>query len=467
MVPFIGPSYTLTNDKADRQRSINLHLVGLEASRGQILDSTPGYRVFASLGVELRGALEVGSRTFVVAGSTLYELYADGTFTARGTLSSSTGLVSMAYGLSQLVIVDGGGYVLTLGTNAFQIISAPGFFGANTVDFIDNYFVFTKDRSGQKFQISAINDATVEDALDFASAESSPDDLVGHVVLHAGLLLMGTLTGELWINTGNNNFPFERSRGSGFSVGLMARNTLRRVDNAAMWLGRDETGAGIVYRLAGGQPQRISTQAIEQILQASTDLTKASAYTYQDKGLTYYVISAPGVTRTFEFEVASSSWNDLCDLDALGQYKADRGVCHCYAFGKHLIGGSDGFVYALDNAYYLKGTDPLVRERISPHDLVPGIFAQFFDRLIVNCTTGGAAQGDDPQLELTWADYGNGPAEFGNFTLRSIGRVGQQFARVVFHRLGFSRDRVWKLRFSGNAPFSIISVDVDARKGTN
>src|SRR5205807_1310855 len=58
-LPFVGPSYSLALKKADIQRSINLHLVGLE-SPGKapfILNSVPGYSVFANPGVAIRGCL--------------------------------------------------------------------------------------------------------------------------------------------------------------------------------------------------------------------------------------------------------------------------------------------------------------------------------------------------------------------------------------------------------------------------
>ncbi len=468
MTPFIGPSYSLADPKTERQRTVNLHLVGLDTP-GKApfrLDSWPGYVVFSTLAGEVRGGIEIGERAFAVAGATLYEVFSHGGATARGTLNTSAGPVSMAFGLTQLVIVDGGGYVFTLASNAFAAISDTDFPGADTVDFIDNYFVLTRDRAGQQYNITAINDATNLDALDFASSESHPDQLVCHVVVQAGILFFGTHSCELHINTGGADFPFERSRGSGFRVGLMARASLVEVDNACMWIGRDQHGAGMVYRLEGGQPRRVSTEPLEQALQGSTDLSAASAYSLQIGGLTFYVIQAPGLKTTPVYSVASGSWTDLADLDDLGQFKADRGTCHFYAFGHHLIGGSDGIIYRLDRTVYLKGTDPLVRERISPHGVSPGRKRIFFDAFILDCSTGGAGQGIVPQAELSWADYKLGPAAFCNSVLRSCGEVGQEFARVVWRRLGFSRDRVWKLRFSANAPFSINAVDIAASEGT-
>ena len=468
MIPFVGPSYALATRKASMQRSVNLYLSQMEASAKSpvILKSVPGLIQRASVAGEYRGNIETNSRAFVVFGSSFYELLADYTLNRIGGLSTSTGAVSIAYGLFQVVIVDGPNlYVLKLATNIFQGVSVTAFTGATTVEFADNYFTLTKDRSGQQFQITAINDATVINALDFASAESSPDDLVGHIVVQAGILLFGTLTCELFVHTGNVDFPFERSRGSGFQVGLMAAKSLRLVDNAPMWVGRDRNGSGLVYRLTGGQAQRVSTQAIEQALQLSTDLTQACAWTYQDKGLTFYAINAPGLTSTWVHEISTGQWHERCDLDGFGQYKAGRVTGALFAFGKHFAGDANGFLYEWSDTTYLNGADVLVRERTSPHEAVAGRLRQFFGQFYLDAETGGAAQGDDPQVELSWSD--NAGKSFGNVVTRSLGKTGEIFERLLWNRLGDARDRVWKVKFSGNAPYAIVDAQADSKPGTN
>jgi hypothetical protein len=45
--------------------------------------------------------------------------------------------------------------------------------------------------------------------------------------------------------------------------------------------------------------------------------------------------------------------------------------------------------------------------------------------------------------------------------------VGERFARLTWRRLGRSRDRIWKVRFTDNARFDIVNVQVDTRNGTN
>src|SRR6185369_5272348 len=464
MTPFVGPSYSLALRKADVQRSVNMHLVGMETPGKApfVLQSVPGYTLFADLGAPVRGMLTTNDRTFAVAGAKLYEL-ASGAATELGTLATSTGPVGMVYGTSQLVLVDGPyGYVLTLATDAFTQITSDAFYGSETVVFLDNYFGFIRPATGQ-FYITAINDATTLDALDFATAESQPDNLIAIAVVQRRMLLLGSLSTEVWFDSGNNDFPFERE-GTTIEIGCLAPHSVQVMDNTAFMLGQDRNGGGIVYRLQGYQWQRVSTQGVEQALQASTDLSAAVGYCYQDNGLTFYALNAPGLTSTWGYEVASGAWHERCDQDANGQHCADRAVCHTYAFGEHLVGGSDGKVYVLDHSVHTKADDTMVRERVSPHSAVPGLTQTFFSAFHLDCTTGDTPQATDPHVELFFSD--DSGATWSNAIARSTGKVGERFQRVTWRRLGRSRDLVWKLRFTDNARFDIVNVQVESHQGT-
>lgn len=467
MVPLVGPSYTLATRKADVQRSVNMHLVGMETPGKApfIMDSIPGLLQFAQPDGAIRGMFVAAGRAFVVAGATLYELSSSGVATVRGSLVTSSGIVSMAYGLTQLVLVDGpNGYVLTLSTNVFAKITAPGFFGSPRVRFLDNYFLFIHPQT-QQFYISAINDATTEDPLDFASAESQPDNLVSMEVDHSEIWLFGSLSTEVWFNSGAPDFPFQRNRGAAIEIGCQAVHSVAKLDNSIFWIGQDINGSGIVYRALGFQPTRISTQAIEQALQASTDLSSAVAFTYEDSGLSFYCINAPGLTSTWCYEVSTGTWHERCDLDVSGAFTASRQQHYMYAFSKRLVGCSDGTICELSHTTYMNNADPLVRMRITPHDVVPGRRLQFFPAFYLDCTTGAAALGISAFVELSWSkDSG---ATYSNTITRSIGLTGERFARLLWTMLGSARDRVWKIKFSGNAPFSIVDGAADSVPGEN
>src|SRR4051812_44760723 len=109
-----------------------------------------------------------GTALFVVVEDTLYSVAPDGTRTSRGILHTRRGHVGMKIGLTQLVIVDGAnGYVYDLLSSTFTEITADGWLGSNTVEYLDGYFTFI-DPGTQTFYISQLENATALDALEFA-----------------------------------------------------------------------------------------------------------------------------------------------------------------------------------------------------------------------------------------------------------------------------------------------------------
>lgn len=457
--PFVGPAYQLANRKASAQDTVNLYLVGLETPSKApfILESVPGLVSFASVGSEVRGMIAAGSRCFVVAGPTLYELSADGTVTSRGTLQTSAGTVGIAYGLSQLVIVDGdNGYVLRLSSNTFERITSDAWLGSVTVGYVDGFFVFHQPDS-QVFYYSSIDDATTLDALEFASAEGSPDNITNLIVDHRELWLMGERTVEVWFNSGGSDFTFTRNNGAAIEVGCIAAHSAKHIDNGVIWIGRDRNGSGIVYRTNGYQPIRVSTQAVEQALQTSSDLSQAVAYVYQWNGLTFWCVNAPDMEATWCYEVSTGAWHKRCDLDEFGQFQAGRVTHHAYAFGRHLVGASDGYVYELSTTAYTNGSDPLVRERVSPNSATPTRERVFYSEFVMDATTGEAAEGVEAYVELSYSN--DGGFTWSDPAIKSLGLTGERNPRVKWTRLGSGRDRVWKVRCSANAPFAIVNAE--------
>jgi hypothetical protein len=423
-----------------------------------ILQSCPGLTLFKATGAEIRGEYEAADRAFAVSGSSLLEVFSNGTTALLGALLSSSGPVDMAWGTTQLVIVDGpNGYVLTLASGAFGQITSGGWLGSNRVAYLDGYFIFV-DPGTQTFYISAIDDATTLNSLNFASAESSPDDIIAHLVDHREVWFLGQTTTEVWFDSANADFPFSRNQGASIEVGCIACSSAQKVDSSLMWVGRDINGSGLVYRTNGYVPQRISTIAVEQALQASTDLTQARAWVYQQNGQTFYCINAPGLTSTWCYEISTGTWHERCDLDSVGQFSAFRVVCHAFMLGLHIVGDADGNLYTLDTTANTYAGDPMKRTRISPNDVTPNRNRQFWaDGFTLDCTTGLANLGDTPQVALSWSD--DGGFRWGNPVLRSTGQTGQYYSRVCWQNVNGAeaRDRIWRIDFTDNAPFSIIA----------
>lgn len=456
----------MRSPNVDCQRCVNLYPQVNAAGHGKEAEvasfvSTPGLRALATLGSgPVRGAYTAKNGVlFVVGGAKVYRVDPDWSATELGTIGSVAGPVSMVDNGTHLVIVDGSvtGYVVTLATYAFQAIADTDFLGANQVAYQDGYFIFNKPGSGQ-FYISGLNSVDF-DALDFASSEGSPDDVVGLISAQRDLWIFNTETTEVFFNSGNADFPFERVQGAFIEIGCAARFSIAKMGNVVFWLGRDERGAGIVYRAAGYSPQRISTHAVEQAIQRYSDVSDARSYTYQEDGHQFYVLNFPSANTTWVFDDTTGQWHERSYTND-GIYERHRGDCHTFAYGRHVVGD-----YASPKLYELtpEALDddgaPIARIRVAPHvsSMLNRVTYGAF-QLDIEAGVGidGLGQGIDPQVMLTYSD--DGGHTWSNEKWKSFGKIGNRHKRPLWTRLGASRDRVFKVVITDPVKVTIMGA---------
>lgn len=447
----IGPSYHLADRKAAVQSAVNCFVQKLDGDN-LMLASAPGRVQIADLGGDIRGSHNAEGRWFVAAGTSLYEVATDGTATLRGSLPGS-GFVGMAHNGTQLAIVTGDHlYILTLGSNVMTQVLAAGWRGSDDVHEIDGYFIFV-DPDTEQFYLSAIDDGTTLDALDFSSADSAPDNVLTHRVLHRQLWLMGSRTSEIWVDSGDEAFPFVRYNSYTVEVGVAGKRAAVNAADTLFFIGQTSRGTGLVYMVVGNQPQRVSTLAVEEALAGSTDLSQATMWAYQVQGHEFIGINAPGLSSTWVFDAATRVWHERAEW--LGGWVQDRVKLHTFVGGEQFCGDSDGKLYRLDDAEDTLAGLPLVRERTWPHLIAQSLEPVAYRCLELACATG---HGGNMTLEVS----NDGGSVWGAPLLRSLGAVGQRMQRVSWYRLGSARNRVFRLRCSDAVPFAIHQAALDA-----
>jgi hypothetical protein len=455
-VQAIGPSYRLADRKAAVQRSVNLYLTQIEGigeDRQLILRSAPGLASYITAGATIRGSYNADGRWFVAAGTTLYEVVS-GALVSRGTLASSSGFVSMKHGSSQLVAVDGeNGYVLDLSANTFGRITAAAWRGSAWVDHLDGYFIFVAPDTEQ-FYVSAIDNASNLDALDFSSADTQPDTIVTHRVFKREAYFFGLRSVEVWINSGAADFPLSRYNSTPIQVGTVGSRAVCVASDTLIFVGQTDRGHGYVYGMQGYQPVRISTQAVEERLNATgVDLSQCVLWTYHVEGNEFVGIEAPGMPTTWVYDASTKQWHERCRLvvgetEALGLDSVtfyDGG--HYAAYGTKLL-RLDSSVYDLDG-------DVLTRERTWPHLIAPGFEPVNYRALELLCSTGA---GGIVTLELS----NDGGQRWGSPLQRNLGAIGRYAERVRWLGLGSANDRVFRVRCTDPVAFSIYAAAVDA-----
>lgn len=433
------------------------------------LVATPGLLLLSTIGTgPIRGEFTTSTGAlFLVSGNELYQVDSSFVGTPLGVLNSSVGAVSFAENGIDLCIVDGeDGYFWSFAGSTFNQITDPAFPGAGKVTYQDGYFIFYEPNT-QEFFISGLNAVTF-DALDIASAEAQPDNLIGILSDHRDLWLFGTETIEIWFNSGAADFPFERIQGAFLEQGLAAPFSVAKMINTVFWLGRDNKGAGMVFMAQGYQPQRISTHAVEQAIQSYGDITDATAYTYQENGHHFYVLNFSSANTTWVYDFITSSWHERA-YNNEGVLERHRASCHAYAFSKHVVGDyQNGNLYQLTSSVYSDNGAEIIRRRRAPH-LTQGLKRIFHSSFQLDIETGtgldGIAQGTDPQVMLRFSD--DGGHSWSNEKWTSFGKIGQRKRRAIWRRLGQSRDRVYEVTISDPVKVAIIGAEINAMPGAS
>jgi hypothetical protein len=467
-IPFVGASYRERSSNLDAQACINLFPVLGESGTAKAvaaLYGTPGTRplVAAPYGpVRAVYAPTDGSSAIVVAGGKVYRLsHTFFTLAEIGDVQQGTGPVSITDNGTQAVIVTGAnGYIVDLGANTVTRITDDAFYGANFVDILNGYAIFNRIGTNQFF-ISA-PDALTFDALDFASAESNFEPIVRLIVNHGELLLFKQTVTEIWRASGDVDFPFARDTNAALEQGCAAPWSVAAMDNSVFWLGRNVDGAGIVWRLNGYTPVRVSTDAVEYAIASYADISDAVAYAYQQEGHTFYVLSFPTAGATWVFDAATQLWHQRAYLDpTTGVLGRHRSNCHMYFAGRHIVGDcTSGELYTLDLDYYKdRASDPLPAIRAAAHIADPDYGWIVHNRLQVDIETGvgiASGQGVAPVALLDWSD--DGGHTWSNQHAAALGRMGEYRARVRWNRLGRARDRVYRITISDPVKRVIIGA---------
>lgn len=341
---------------------------------------------------------------------------------------------------------------------------------ARQIVWSDGYFILNKAGTNQFF-VSDLQSFNV-DALSFTSSEGSPDILLALVVSNRYLYAFNEKTTEVYANTGNADFPYERIQGGFVEIGLAAEYSVAKVGDAICFLGRTNQGQGTVFIMEGVRPRRISTHAIEYAIRSYADISKAKAFAYSDGGHGFYVLNFDEATWVYDF--GTGLWHQRAYLDD-GDLKRDRPEFHAFDIkrGIHLVSDFESNkIYHLSEDFYTHDGNEIPRIRSSPH-ISADLKTLFYSKFQLDMETGigldGGVQGSNPTVMLDWSDDGGHTWSSEKFALADAGsgQIGDFKKRVVWRRLGRSRDRVFRVKISDPVKVRLIDAQIEARVGAN
>jgi len=441
------------------------------------------------------GALHIG-QTIQGVGVTLGTI-----ITAFGTGTGGAG----TYTLSVASTVTVG--VTMYGINFSVLPSTDGAFsGANTVDIIDNYFVYnnpTTQQFGASDLLSPISPQT-----SYSLKDGAPDDLVALIVDHREIYLMGEISSEVWTDVGTVPFPFQRIPGTSTQHGIAAPFSLARLGNSFAYVSRNSRGQAQIMQMQGYIPQRISTHAVENTL-ANQYINDAVSWTYQLEGHEVYVVSFPTLNLTWAYDSTTQMWHKWLYTTDDNQYQRHRGNCCALFQGLVIVGDyANGKLYELDKLNYTDDGQNVRRLRRAPH-LVTEFQRQYFDELQIQFQPGVGTTGLSaalqqinlqspyiitdtgtytigaldtvylgefntinvntpttyPQAMLRWSS--DGGSTWSNEHWTGVGQTGRYKNRAIWRRLGTARDRIFEVVVTDPVNFVIISANLKVQGAEN
>jgi hypothetical protein len=456
-IPLPIASTELRSRTASTAELINCYAEKLpdDAKSIVLLTRTPGVDDWATVGNgPIHGMHSALDALYVVSGSKLYEVDENGASTELGDVGPVGNLDIDSNGDSVVVVNEPNAFYWD-GTDFGQITDTDFTSrGAGDVEFVDNWLLFREPNSGRFFGAD-LGTATDFDALNFATAEGFPDDLVGLKVDHRDVGLFGSETIELWGNDGGAGFPFSRNINGLLEIGTLNGRTIAKQDNTVMWLADDYT----VRRLNGTTPERISNHAVEQSIVDAT-IAAGRAYAYSQDGHLFYVLTFPEVT--WVCDATTRQWHKR------KTYGEEYWVPHCHAqaFGYELVGdNTSNKIGKLDPEIYDEWGNTLLMSWTYQTVYAEQTLA-FHDKLEIVLEVGVGlvtGQGSDPQIMLDYSDDGGNTWE--TVEPQSMGAIGEYLTRVEWTQLGSANNRVYRASVSDPVPVNVVDTIITVRGG--
>jgi hypothetical protein len=468
--PFLGPAYVARSTNLADQQLINLFPVFVETQTGREIGAfymTPGLTLLATIGPgPQRGMLVFGTLLYLVSGNSVYRVDVSFNATLCGTISSTTGPVSMIANGTQIAIFDGFNGYLVVGTTLTSL-SLP--FPSPTIAvYQDNFGLVLQGNTRTVWQ-SNVGDLNTWSALNFTTIDAQADLLVTVANLNDQVWFIKNTNTEVWQNAGLNGFAFQRIAGALIERGCWAPFSLAKTGDSLIWLARDAQGINTVVATSGYSVVPVSTEALSYELSSYSTTADAVAFAYQQEGHLFYQISFPTANKTWVFDVTASGrtkvpiWHQRASF-AAGQFS--RHLANDFALfnGLRVVGDyQNGNLYSYDlnvltdngaQRKWLRSWRATQQSASQP---------QRFSDLTITMETGAQVpDGTNPQLMLRYSD--DGGHHWSNERFGSAGKTGETALRVKFNRLGSTKrnsglDRIFEL--SSTDPFKVALLSAE------
>lgn len=465
-IPFAHPLESRTASTSKDARLVNAY-IETEGNKKYVI-KRPGLASFtitpalANSSAQGMYSFRGTGKLYPIVNNTVYEVTSGGASTNKGTVAAGLYSFTETSDIPYLFFHNS--------TNAYNINGTTGAFTAVTsVNFPPNQTpalplvpgavylddtVYVMTTTGRIYN-SAIEDTTTWGALDYVTKSSEPDGGVAIAKHLSYLVAFGQWSGEFFYDNANAvGSPLARDDTAKMEIGCANAQSVVQItsNQTVMWVGQSrETGRG-VYILTGKAPQKMSTKAIDEFLNADA-LTNVRAWSIATAGHVFYVLTLKDSGYTFIYDLHEKIWLQWTSDNGAGVESYFTPEFFASLAGVSYVQLPGGVVSKLSTSTYQDlGVNINYRVVTPKLDNNDNKNKFWFSLEIIGDTVTGAASirhtNDDYQ---TWSTY------------RS---VDLSLKKPIIYQLGYSKRKAFDITSTINQPIRLEAMEANVAEGT-
>ena len=295
---------------------------------------------------------------------------------------------------------------------------------------------------------------------EFFSAENKPDPIVAIHSEFDEIAMFGTKSMENFYN--NNIDPFVAIPGGNVKQGTLSPWTIKALGESWLMLNRKKR----LVRIDGRIGQEVS-QAIDDILRDSPDITNAYSDIIETKDKRLYLLHINGRALVYDYDLNEwvgewGSWNKTT-----ATYKDFKARNFLFVEPWNMILCTDktqGIIYKLDFDSYRDDGDEIRSSIITGwygHGTTRGKRVNELKLRIKRGTVDKTTKTQvEPKMLVRWAD--DGSEVFSNWRDVFLGFKGDTEFNYSLYQMGsYDHDRRYEFLCTDNTPFSIVQAEED------
>ncbi len=287
------------------------------------------------------------------------------------------------------------------------------------------------------------------------------------------LFVFGKKVTEAWYDTGSPLFPYQRNSYFNIDYGCLNAATIAVNNTTVAWLAANDKSGPMIMVSQGQDPQKISTDGIDYVLQSLTNPSDAYGYFFQQDGHLLYVLVFPTDKVSYAYDFNTQKFFTLTDQN-MNNFIAKRVTRFNDVY--YFVSTIDGKLYALGTQYsdYDGYEIPRVRvlRNIRMTDSSRFIIANTnftmqqgmsatVPRQTTNTTDPLEQSEYDLQQRIDFTLSKNGSQTFSNAISKVLNAPYVYPNRVNFWRLGAANDFAFQFRFWGFNRFLLTDGEVN------